>query len=215
MKKGKFIVFEGLDGAGTSTQVYRLREYLILRGVNVEISKEPTNGPIGTVIRLAIEGRVNLDSRALALAFAADRADHLFNAYNGILTSLDAGRWIISDRYVLSSFAYQGIEVDDRRWLEEINNFVITPDLTFFVDTPVSVCADRINSRSSHIELFHTTEKLENVATNFTSIKNLDRFTGRLVVVDGTEGVESVYKSLLPSIDALLAEETQSAQVNA
>ena len=64
MSRGRFIVFEGLDGAGTSTQVYLLRDYLVARGIGVEVSREPTSGPIGAAIRLAIEGRVVLDPRA-------------------------------------------------------------------------------------------------------------------------------------------------------
>lgn len=205
MARGRFIVFEGLDGAGTSTQVFRLRDFLLLRGINVEVSKEPSNGPIGSAIRLAVEGRVSLDPTALALAFAADRADHLFNTYNGIVTALDQGRWIISDRYVLSSLAYQGIDIDDMNWLTQINRFVIIPDLTIFVDAPVDVCARRIGMRSSHFELFHSTEKLEKVAANFSKVTGIKELVGTLCVVDGTKDPDTVFKSLLPAMDGLLS----------
>jgi dTMP kinase len=204
MKNGRFIVFEGLDGAGTSTQVYKLRDFLINKGIAAEVSKEPTNGPIGSVIRQAIEGRVTLDPKALALAFAADRVDHLFNNFNGVMNALSDGRWIISDRYVLSSLAYQGLEIRDLPWLEEINKFVITPDLTIFVDTPVAVCADRIGQRSNHFELFHSSEKLENVAMNFTRVHGLAQLTGKLIVVDGDQNPDEVFESFLPSVLGLV-----------
>ena len=203
-ERGRFIVFEGLDGAGTSTQVYKLRDFLLSKRINVEVSKEPTNGPIGSVIRLAIEGRVSLDPIALALAFAADRADHLFNSYNGIVSTLNEGTWIISDRYVLSSLAYQGIEINDIQWLIDINRFIITPDLTVFVDTPVTVCAERIGNRSSHFELFHSTDKLEKVATNFAKVTSFEKLVGRMIVVDGSEDAERVFSSVLRPLEELI-----------
>lgn len=205
MERGKFIVFEGLDGAGTSTQVYKLRDHLFEKGIVAEVSKEPTNGPIGSVIRQAIEGRVTLDPKALALAFAADRVDHLFNTFNGIHSALSDGRWIISDRYVLSSLAYQGLDVPDIDWLVEINKSVTTPDLTIFVDTSVKVCAERIGQRSTHFELFHSTDKLEKVAYNFARVHDLTKLTGKMVVVNGEVDPDSVFSEYLPHVTELFA----------
>lgn len=152
--RGRFVVFEGLDGAGTTTQVGRLADWLRGLDVDVEVTKEPSTGPIGAVLRQAIEGRIALEPAALALAFAADRADHLFNPVNGIERSLDAGRWVISDRYVLSSLAYQDDGITSRSWLRAINAYALEPDLTIFVDTAVDVCRARLAGRSSHAELF-------------------------------------------------------------
>ena len=205
MSRGKFIVFEGLDGAGTSTQLYLLRDYLLTKDIRVEVSQEPTNGPIGGAIRLAIEGRARLDPRSLALAFAADRADHLFNEYNGVLPTLESGRWVISDRYVLSALAYQGAQLGDFDWLESINNFALTPDLTVYVDTSVDTCASRFSLRSSHEELFHEKGKLRKVAAAFARATRYGRFTGTLIVADGEKPAAEVFDSIRPAVDALMA----------
>src|SRR5215831_4068328 len=138
--EGRFIVFEGLDGAGTSTQADRLRRWLVDEGRAVETTREPTGGPIGAAIRQAIEGRTTLDPLTLALAFAADRCDHTYNHVDGIATTLAAGRWVVCDRYAVSSLAYQGGDRAPIAWLVELNRWCLTPDLTVFVDTDPDVC---------------------------------------------------------------------------
>src|SRR5258708_30726739 len=99
---GRFMVFEGRDGSGSSTQADRLRRWLVEAGRAVETTREPSTGPIGAVIRQAIEGRVALDPLTLALAFAADRCDHTRHDHNAIVMTLASGRWVITPRYVLS-----------------------------------------------------------------------------------------------------------------
>lgn len=204
MAQGRFIVFEGLDGAGTSTQVYRLRDFLLDKKIPAEVMREPTNGPLGGVIRLAIEGRVSLHPTALALAFAADRADHIFNSHSGIMQALKDNRWVISDRYVLSSLAYQGAEIEDIDWLIQLNRFVITPDLTIFIDTPVEICDQRLAIRSSHFELFHSKDKLLKVSANFAKVMFREKLTGKVIVADGTKHPQDVFESFLPAIQDLI-----------
>ena len=145
------IVFEGLDGAGTSTQIRKLRDYLTSRDVPVEVTREPTNGPFGKEMRIVIDERVIVDPVSTALAFAADRSDHLFNQHNGIEKALASGRTMICDRYILSNIAYQSEDVrgcmartdrtatkhDAYEWLRTINRFVKTPDLTVFGLPPI------------------------------------------------------------------------------
>ena len=206
MRRGRFIVFEGLDGSGTSTQVYKLRDYIHKKGIKAEASNEPTNGPIGSAIRLAILGRVSIDAKALALAFASDRIDHLHNQHNGIIGALEKGVWVISDRYVLSSLAYQGIDIDDEKWLAEINRYAITPDLTVFVDTPVNICTERIDVRSSEIELYHSKDKLSKIALKFIQASSIERFVGTLVVADGSNNPEIVFNSYISYVDRMLSE---------
>src|SRR5579864_7294663 len=110
-KRGLFIVLEGLDGAGTTTQLVRLAERLRRAGERVVATAEPTDGPIGALIRQALRRRlVHRDGRALtdeslALLFAADRVDHVAGE---IEPALARGQHVLCDRYVLSSLAYQG-----------------------------------------------------------------------------------------------------------
>jgi dTMP kinase len=198
--RGRFIVLEGLDGAGTTTQVGRLAAWLRERGIDVEVTKEPTNGPIGAVLRQAIEGRLALDPAAIALAFAADRADHLFNPVNGVERSLDAGRWVVSDRYVLSSLAYQDDGTTSRSWLLEINARALEPDLTIFVDTPVEECRRRLAERSSHTELFD--DALARTSASYEAL--LDEVTSPLVRIDGAGDVGSVAEAIAGAVDAWL-----------
>ena len=115
---GKFVVYEGIDGSGTTTQAARLASYLRGRGVPVCETSEPTRGPFGAVIRQALEGRLEVDERALAVAFAADRYDHLFSTDRGIVDRLKAGTWVICDRYVLSSLVYQTANGMTAEWIQ-------------------------------------------------------------------------------------------------
>lgn len=204
MTTGLFVVVEGVDGSGISTQIGLLRRWLSARGVTVEATKEPSRGPFGAVIRQAIEGRLALDDRALALAFAADRVDHLHNPVNGIRQHLAAGRWVISDRYVLSSLAYQGAAGLDADWLVEINTFAIEPDVTIFIDTPPDVCIQRIHQRSSSLELYDDVEQLRKIHRLYHAWLARGRLTGHLVTVDGTRSEDAVSHDVQNELEAWL-----------
>jgi dTMP kinase len=198
--EGFFIVFEGLDGSGTSTQVARLREHLMALGMEVEVTEEPSSGPLGVIIRQALSGRLDLDMYALALAFAADRVDHLYNNQNGVLKSLKQKRIVISDRYVLSSLAYQGIEIDDREWLIEINSKIIKPDLTIFIDTPVEECTRRIAERSLHYELFHSVEKLSRVRENYLEAISRIPDHDDIITFDGNRPIGELHEAIFQHV---------------
>lgn len=141
------------------------------------------------MLRLAIEGRVALDPTSLALAFAADRSDHLFHEGSGVVSLVDGGAWVLCDRYVLSSLAYQsgaGVSLD---FVRAINAFAIEPDLTIFVDTPVEACLERIAARSGRDELFHNRQALETTLAAYRSL--LDSVPDPLVI-DGAGTVDEV-----------------------
>ncbi|HUI72972.1 MAG TPA: dTMP kinase [Spirochaetia bacterium] len=195
-KRGTFIVFEGLDGAGTSTQIKKLHRYLSDAGVDVEDTQEPTSGPFGSLARQILTGRVEVDSYSLALAFAADRHDHLYNRTDGLEWSLQDGRTVLSDRYVLSSLAYQasvGLDVD---WIVGINKGVIEPDYTIFIDTDVDVCMDRIVRRNAHYELFHEKQRLERVRDRYRRFLQDPELTGTVISVDGNGSEDSIFQEI-------------------
>ncbi len=210
---GKFIVFEGLDGAGTSTQLAKLQSWLLDHNRSTEATREPSDGPFGAMIRQAVMGRLTLDAVSLALAFASDRADHLFNDHHGIATKLDAGRWVLCDRFVLSSLAYQHNKKVPIDWLISINAFVPTPDLTIFVDTSPEVCIERIERRDSTLELFHNLEELQRVRRNYTKVLARAEFTGQLIVVKGDGPPDEVFEDIYSQFMDWLSEMRDSSAV--
>jgi|LQYC01.1.fsa_nt_gi thymidylate kinase len=197
LHKGKFIVFEGLDGAGTSTQMVKLRDWLSKHNIFAELTKEPSNGPFGALIRQAIEQRVTMDSISRALAFASDRMDHISNDINGIQKSLNIGHWVLCDRYVLSNLAYQSAEDIDLDWLLAINHFAIEPALTIFFDTSMENCIKRIDLRSSHMELFHNGSKLEKALLHYRKAISAKKFIGDLITINGNTTEEEVFSELI------------------
>lgn len=203
MAAGRFIVFEGLDGAGTSTQAALLAEWLRGRGISVDLTREPTDGEIGRLIRQVLSGDTKTSPAALALLFAADRIDHLERP-DGVKAALAAGRWVISDRYVLSSVAYQSADGIESAWAAEINRHAITPDLTIFVDTTPEVCMRRIEARGGRREIFETLPRQRAVLDQFRAALANSALTGSLARVDGDGAVEAVTGAIKTAVETWL-----------
>jgi dTMP kinase len=156
---GRLIAIEGLDGSGKSTQVQLLSQRLGMTR-SVHVTYEPTDGPIGVLIRMVLEHRVQVSATALAAMFAADRSDHLNQPRTGIVAHLRRDTDVITDRYYLSSFAYQGMSVD-WSWIEQMHAYCIQPELICFVDVPVDTCLSRIErGRGGPADLFENREAL-------------------------------------------------------
>ena len=117
-----FIVFEGLDGAGTTTQIKNLARYYEFNKRQYCITNEPTSNPIGVLVRSVLQKKVVTTPDALALLYAADRSDHLYNPSYGITRMLEEGKIVMSDRYFYSSIAYQSVECDPSL-IRTINSF--------------------------------------------------------------------------------------------
>lgn len=184
-----FIVFEGLDGSGKSTQARILANRLEQStGGKVVLTAEPTDRPIGALVRSVLRHQVCTTSRALALLYAADRSDHLFNDEDGIAGLLDRGRVVISDRYFYSSLSYQGV-TEDMSWLRSINDYP-HPQYVIFVDTPAAECMKRIDSRGEEKELFDRIDYLERVRSNFNIVFETLPDGVEFLKVDGMEPVE-------------------------
>lgn len=193
--KGKFIVLEGIDGSGISTQVQKLKGFLeTTYGVKAILAKEPSEGPIGTLIRQFLNGRmVGIDDKSLALLFAADRIDHNIEK---IMPVLEKGDYIICDRYLWSSYAYQGIK-NDMAWLQEINKYVYEPDLTIFIKVRPEISLQRITGSRYKTEIFEEHKVLQHVFDNY--LKILDewkRSRKNVVEINGEQNLESVEKDI-------------------
>ncbi|MEM0018118.1 MAG: dTMP kinase, partial [Candidatus Korarchaeum sp.] len=148
------VAFEGIDGAGKTTQSKRLLAKLRELGVRASWSKEPSDGRIGALIRSALRGEIDLDQRTLALLFAADRIEHM--------RSLSVNCVIIIDRYILSSLAYQGVFMPFE-WILELNKWVELPDVVFYLDLSPEVALKRVTDRS----IYHSIDLLKMVRENY------------------------------------------------
>ncbi|XXF81044.1 dTMP kinase [Myxococcaceae bacterium GXIMD 01537] len=205
--RGRFIVLEGLDGAGTTTQTERLAAALRAEGHSVLTTREPSDGPVGTLIRQALTGRLGLPGGAgplapetLALLFAADRTDHLKAK---VLPALARGQIVLSDRYVLSSLAYQGMDLP-MEWVDVLNACAVAPDLTLFVGVKPEVAARRRAVRGGPEELFDADEAQRRIAKQYLAAIRQRESRERIVRLDGEQSVEAVTAAALVEIRALL-----------
>jgi dTMP kinase len=158
-----FIVLEGIDGSGTTTQAEELAHWLRGLDKRVLLTREPTTGPIGRFLREALSGRltaadggqVDLDWAAMALLFAADRLDHVRRE---IEPALQSGAVVISDRYDLSSLIYQSATCPEGQgvtvWLKQLNQRARRPDLTIVLDIPPEMAEERRKQRAQGFEIY-------------------------------------------------------------
>lgn len=179
---GRFIVIEGIDGCGSTTQVKRLGATLQARGVSVHLTCEPSSGPIGQLIRQALQlrlvrgdgGTAGFTAEAMALLFAADRVDHVAVE---IEPALERGVVVISDRYDLSSLAYQSATAAGGAtivpWLRELNRRARRPDLTIVVDVSPETAEQRRRARGGPPELFEKTELQRRLAELYLQAEQL------------------------------------------
>lgn len=168
MERGKFIVFEGTDGSGKSTQAKMLLKYLAGKNIPCYLTFEPTDSFVGAFLRAILSGRAETDEHTIAALFAADRLDHIQNGVNGIKKKLNEGTWVICDRYYFSSFAYNGGQAD-LEWVIDLNlpaMKMLPPDLTFFLDLPPEEGMARILRRGK-AERYETLEKQKTIRRRF------------------------------------------------
>lgn len=193
-----FIAFEGLDGAGSSTQSGLLAERLEKNGKPVLLTKEPTGEtPIGKLIREILQHKWSASPEALQLLFCADRAEHLKNT---IEPALKNGQVVVTDRYLFSTLAYGGINVD-MDWLKTLNKSFRLPDITFLFKLPPEECIKRIAGRGSDFELFEKSEKLAKIWENYAEIA--ESFPN-IRIVDATKTIETIHAQIWSEISSQL-----------
>jgi len=205
MSKGKFIVFEGIDGSGKSTQIELLRKNLTESGHQVYITREPSDGPIGVMIRQCLGGRLKVDEKTMATLFAADRLDHIHNGNNGLKAKQEQGVDILSDRYYLSNYAYQsvGVELD---WVQQLNREAakdMRPDLHIFIDVPVDVALARIHSNRGDVELYENYERLNHTRNMFLQVIHELKESENIVIIDGSGTVEEIAQAIWSEVKKL------------
>ncbi|MBI2626149.1 MAG: dTMP kinase [Candidatus Nealsonbacteria bacterium] len=195
--KGKFIVFEGLDGSGQSTQTNLLGDFLVGKGYEVILTKEPTkDSEAGQKIRQVLDKNTQVSPMYLQELFAQDRGEHLDNL---IIPALKEGKMIVSDRYFFSSFAYgasSGVEAEE---LIKLNSEFLMPDLTIILKVRPEVCMERIGKRGGSQTLFEEAEKLKKV---WQTYETLPRRFENAYIIDGEKSIEKVHEN----VKALLQE---------
>lgn len=196
----KFIVFEGIDGSGKSTQIRLLAEALAERGIKTHHSAEPTSYPTGKAIREVLSGRVKVTDDELAVMFATDRANHNKNQDNGIEALLSQGITAISDRYYYSSLAYQGVQIGLTRvmQLNLENPDIRRPDLCIFLDLEPEESLRRIEARHLSAEIFETYEYLDKTRKTFVGVIDLLRERGEnIVCINAAASIEEIAEAVL------------------
>ncbi|OGI14389.1 dTMP kinase [Candidatus Micrarchaeota archaeon RBG_16_49_10] len=166
MKRGMFIVFEGPDGAGSSTQTRLLADWFLRDGLQAVATKNPTNNIIGGIIRTILKRELEVDMKTFALLFSADRAHHLHKEVEPLLAD---GFNVVCDRYILSTLAFQSTE-EDIIWLKQLNSKFRRPDFTFILDVPAKICVARIRKSRPGFEFFETEKRLAEVIINYRKL---------------------------------------------
>jgi dTMP kinase len=201
--RGKFITFEGIDGAGKSTHIGFVNDFLVAQGKTVVSSREPGGTPLGEKLReLLLHEKMHLETEAL-LMFAS-RREHMAQV---IEPGLDSGAWVLSDRFSDASFAYQsGGRGLDRVKMEALENWVhpqLQPDLTLLFDVPLEVARERLDAT-------RTLDKFEREQEEFFArcraeyLRRAAQFPQRFAVIDSTRSIAATQDTIREALEKLL-----------
>ena len=191
-----FIVFEGIDGAGTSTQIKKLVERDTTRFV---ATAEPTSNETGKFLRRMLGGEFSVDEKTNAYLFAADRCEHIFGK-GGVQELCQAGKTVVSDRYFFSSMAYQSVSCGEE--LPKLLNspFPLPEYLFYFVINP-EVSLGRVNARGEHKEIYETIEKQKKIAAQYEKViseyeKNADETGMKIIRIDAEKNINTISEEI-------------------
>ena len=197
-----FIVLEGIDGSGTTSQTQRLCETLVSKEHRVHTTCEPSTGPIGKLLRDVLIGKhAPIDNTTMALLFAADRADHLAREVD---PALQAKSMVISDRYLASSMVYQGLD-DDMAWVQHINGRVRVPDLMIFLHVDAETAAERREKRGSPTEIFDQLETQRKLAEGYRQVASALSSWTEIVELDGRPSFDNVADEIWNEVELLIS----------
>ena len=202
MERGKFIALEGIDGSGKSTQIKRLAGRLTEMGINCHATREPTGRPVGALIRQALTGQTPLDPRVIAALYAADRIDHLVNGEDGLLSLVERGITVVTDRYYFSSYAYHSVDME-MGWVIGANSVsaeLLRPTLTVFLDVPVERALERIRRGRDRVELFEREDRLRQTRTLYFEAFERLKGTEAVAVVDGDGSEDQVARRIWAAV---------------
>lgn len=194
MKRGKFIVFEGIDGAGKSSICRALLDKFSSIDKEAVHTFEPTSNFIGSTIRKIITKDLVSDEKTIAALFLADRLDHIQNPAYGMLQMLERGINVICDRYYLSSYAYHVPHVS-LDWVIDANSVcaeLLRPDVIFYIDISVATSLERISSSRASVDLYESEERITLVRDNYLNAIEAVKGDENIVIIDGEQCFEDV-----------------------
>jgi dTMP kinase len=212
MKRGRFVVLEGIDGAGTTTQVHKLADKLRGQKVAVRTTREPSDGPIGTLIRQVLTGRIVVPGgkapgwATMALLFAADRMDHVEAEIEPFVSQ---GGVMLSDRYDASSLAYQSVVSGKEgkgavEWIRTLNTHAARPDLTIVLDLSADLAAERREARGEAAQLYEQNEVQRALAAFYKDLaKHMPN--DRIVIIDASGTIDAVHARVVAAYEKAFA----------
>ena len=206
-KRGLFIVIEGVDGSGKSTQASLLADYLRGLGRRVHHTSEPTESGLGGMVRDGLGGEHPRTTEELAAMFLADRVAHNVSPKSGIKQYLESGTDVVCDRYYYSSLAYQGVD-GALQWVADMNlnsPVIEKPDICVFIDLDPEKCLEHIRAGRSHFEIYEENsaiiaETRRRYGIVFEMLKGRDN----IVTVDGARTPKEVSADVIAAVSKLL-----------
>ena len=201
-QKGNFIAFEGIDGSGKSTQIGLLAERLKKEGVCCYTTMEPTNAPVGSLVRQVMTGRIRMDNKAIAALFAADRLDHLLNEVDGIASKIEEGTTVLTDRYYFSSYAYHSVDVP-MEWVIRANEqsaLILRPTVNLFIDVDPDTALERIARNRFHQKKKKKKSRLVEVRENYKKAFDLLAGEEKYTVIDGNQSREAIADNIWEAV---------------
>ena len=204
--RGRFFSLEGIDGSGKSTQLPLLARRLEALGRPCVQTREPTGGPMGTLLRQVLTGQVDCDSRVVAPLFVADRLDHLLRKGDGLLALVEGGTDVLCDRYYFSSCAYQSVDLP-LEWVIGANRpcaDLLRPDATLFLDVAPELALERIARGRDHTELFETRERLTRTREQYFRAFEAEKGRERILILPGDQSPEALSRAIWDRVAPLL-----------
>ena len=204
--KGKFIVIEGIDGSGSSSQAKLIHDYIIEKKGKCILTSEPSDGPVGNLIKQILHGRLNIHSKQyireaeLSYLFAADRFDHLYNEQNGVMTLLQQGIDVVCTRYFPSSYAYHCFD-NNFEMVHSLNKNFPPPDVLFYLDVDIEVSIERIK-RSRKADINENIDNLRRVKKNYE--KFFENYQFEVERIDANNDPIDIFADLLNILETKL-----------
>lgn len=196
-----FIVFEGIDGAGTSTQIKRLVNSAPEKYI---ATAEPTGGATGKFLRKMLAGDFKVDEKTNAYLFAADRCEHIFGK-GGVQELCEAGKIVVSDRYFFSSLAYQSVSCGLELPML-LNSPFPLPEYLFFFDINPEVSLARVNARNEKKEIYENLEAQKKIAELYEKVIGMYendpklREEMKIIRIDASKSIEEVEEIISSSL---------------